>query len=71
MVVSFIDGNFVKKIMEKDQISVTEPGIPHISIALEDSISYEWWDGPYESTPCPGVFDEYKKNRVGPADYSD
>lgn len=68
IVVNQIDGELVEYSLHKDKIHITRAGIPHILIPIEDLIAYEWWDGPFEAEPCPGVFNEYTKNRFGPRD---
>ena len=68
MTVKEIDGEIVEYHLKENVVSKTPKGVPHINIALGDSVLYEWWDGPYEDEPCPGLFDEYKKGRVGPRD---
>jgi hypothetical protein len=67
-VVKEIDGDLVEYPLHMNVVHKTPKGVPHILIALEDTILYEWWDGPFESEPCPGLFDEYKKGRAGPRD---
>ena len=68
IVVKNIDGKLIEYPIELNKVHLTPKGIQHILIPLEDSILYEWWDGPFESTPCPGVFEKYVKDRVGPGD---
>ncbi|MFW6108963.1 MAG: hypothetical protein ACOC6N_00790 [archaeon] len=68
IVVTEIDDKLKEHILKENTVHKTPRGVPHILIPLEDTVLYEWWDGPYEGEPCPGVFDEYKKNRVGPRD---
>ncbi len=68
MVVKQVDGKLVECPLEENKVHVTPKDVPHILIPLEDSVLYEWWDGPYVGDPCPGVFDTYKKDRVGPRD---
>jgi hypothetical protein len=68
MIVKEIDGEITEQILEKNVLYKTPKGVPHINVSLGDAILYEWWDGPYEDKPCPGLFDEYKKDRVGPKD---
>jgi len=66
MVVKEIDGKIVEYSMVENEVMVTPKGVPHILVPLEDSVLYEWWQGPFETEACPGVFDEYTKNRDGP-----
>lgn len=66
MIVKEMDGELVEVMLEKDKVHLTKAGVPHITIALEDAVGYEWWNGPFEAEPCPGLFDEYSKDRIGP-----
>jgi hypothetical protein len=68
MVVKKIDGEIVELPLDENRVYQTPKGVEHILVAIKDAILYEWWQGPYEADPCPGVFDEYKKDRVGPRD---
>jgi hypothetical protein len=68
MVVKQLDGKVIEFPLHKNEVQITPRNVAHILVALEDSILYEWWQGPFESEPCPGVFDFYKKGRVGPRD---
>lgn len=68
MVVKQIDGELVEYPLHYNVVHKTPKGVPHILVPLEDAILYEWWDGPFESSPCPGLFDEYTKTRSGPSD---
>jgi oxalate decarboxylase/phosphoglucose isomerase-like protein (cupin superfamily) len=68
MVVKQIDGDLVEFPLTVNQVHKTPKDLPHILIALEDTVLYEWWDGPYETEPCLGTFDDYKIDRVGPRD---
>ena len=67
-VVKLVDGELVEHLLRENVVHVTPKGVAHILVPDEDVVLYEWWDGPYEADPCPGVFDMYKKNRVGPRD---
>ena len=68
MAVKMINGEIIEHHLQKNVIHKTQKGVPHINIAIETSILYEWWDGPYEGELCPGLFNDYKKGRVGPRD---
>ena len=68
MVVKQIERELIEFPLQENEVHVTPKGVPHILIALENSIFYEWWQGSYEAEDCPGVFDEYAKDRVGPRD---
>ncbi|MBN2335996.1 hypothetical protein JXL21_10600 [Candidatus Bathyarchaeota archaeon] len=59
MIVKQVDGVLVEQRLVRDRLYVTEAGVPHVTVALEDSVSYEWWEGPSSMERCPGVFDEY------------
>jgi len=63
-----IDYEIVEYPLYENEVHLTPKGVPHVLIALENSILYEWWQGPYEAEDCPGVFDEYIKGLVGPRD---
>ena len=66
MIVEEVNGKLVEYPLMKDKIHTTRAGVPHITIPLEDIVEYEWWNGPFVPEPCPGIFDEYTKTRVGP-----
>ncbi|MBD3171615.1 hypothetical protein GF326_04015 [Candidatus Bathyarchaeota archaeon] len=68
IVIKEIDGELEEHLLEENIVHKTHKGLAHILVALEDTVLYEWWDGPYEGEPCLGVFDEYKKDRVDPRD---
>ena len=68
MVVKEIDGQLVESLLHENVIHRTLEGVPHILIAVDDAILYEWWDGPYVDEPCPCLFDKYKVGRIGPRD---
>jgi oxalate decarboxylase/phosphoglucose isomerase-like protein (cupin superfamily) len=68
MVVKEIDGKIIEYPLTENEVHLTPKGIAHILVPLEDAILYEWWQGPFVAEPCPGVFDEYTKNRYGPSD---
>jgi hypothetical protein len=68
LVVKDIDGELVESSLHHNVVHRTLKGVAHIFIAQEDTVLYEWWDGPYEDESCPGLFDKYKKGRVGPRD---
>jgi len=68
LVVKEIDGELVETQLHANVVHRTIKGVPHILIALEDTVLYEWWDGPFEDESCPGLFEKYKKGRVGPQD---
>jgi hypothetical protein len=61
MIVKKIGDEFSETYLEKDKVYISEPNVPHLTIALEDSVAYEWWDGSSSMTPIKGVFDEYFK----------
>ncbi len=58
-VVTYVDGEYRETMLERDRIHVTKAGVPHITVALDDSVGYEWWDGPSSMTSCEGIFDKY------------
>ena len=60
-VVTYVDGEYRETVLERDRVFVTRAGVPHITVALEDSVGYEWWDGASSMSPCEGTFDEYLK----------
>jgi len=68
MVVKKIGSEIVEYPLHENVVHITPKGVPHVLIALENSILYEWWQEPYEAEDCPGVFDEYTKGLVGPRD---
>jgi hypothetical protein len=68
MVVKQLDGELLEFLLHENEVHKTPKCVAHILVALDDAILYEWWQGPFEVEPCPGVFDEYKKGRVGPQD---
>ena len=59
MIVKQVDGGLVEQRLDRDRIYMTKADVPHVTVALENSVSYEWWDGPSSMERCPGVFDEY------------
>jgi hypothetical protein len=67
-VVKQIDGELVEFPLHENEVHKTPKGVAHILVPLEDAILYEWWQGPFEAEDCPGVFDKYTKDRVGPQD---
>jgi hypothetical protein len=42
IIVKQINGKLEEHSLEIDKLHVTKSGIPHILIALEDSVAYEW-----------------------------
>ena len=68
MVIKQIDGKLLEFPLHENEVHITPKDVPHILIAFENSILYEWWQGPFEAEDCPGVFDQYSKDRVGPRD---
>jgi hypothetical protein len=65
-VVKQLDGNLVEFPLYENVVHQTPNGVAYILVAFEDSFLYEWWQDPFIADPCPGVFDTYKKSRVGP-----
>jgi len=57
-VVMMVDGGLVEAPLVSDRVHVTPAGVPHVTLAYEDSVAYEWWDGSSAMTECRGVFDE-------------
>ena len=61
IVVMDLDGELVEIDLELDTVHRTPAGVNHLTVALEDRVAYEWWDGPSSMEACPGVFDESLK----------
>ena len=61
LVVMEVDGELVEVELELDSIHRTPAGVNHLTVALEDSVAYEWWDGLSSMEACPGIFDECLK----------
>ncbi len=61
IVVMEVDGELVEVELKLDTVHRTPAGVNHLTVALDDSVAYEWWDGPSSMETCPGVFDEYLK----------
>ncbi|MFC1803965.1 hypothetical protein ACFL0D_08390 [Thermoproteota archaeon] len=68
VVVKQLDGELIEFPLIENEVHKTPKGVAHILVALENAILYEWWQGPLKVEPCPGIFDDYKKGRVGPQD---
>ena len=68
MVVKQIDGELVEFPLHENEVHKTPKDVAHILIPLENAILYEWWQGQFEAEDCPGVFDKYTKDCVGPKD---
>jgi hypothetical protein len=58
-IVKLIEGEFKETLLKQDKAYKSEAGIPHITIALEDSVSFEWWDGLSSMQACPEAFTKY------------
>ena len=69
IVVMEVDGELVEVELKLDTVHRTLAGVNHLTVAVEDSVAYEWWDGPSSMETCPRVFDEYLKmfrEKMGP-----
>jgi quercetin dioxygenase-like cupin family protein len=51
--------------LKNGEVFVTEAGIPHILLPEEDTLTFEWWDGPFEDTKVQGLFEDVMDRRVG------
>ena len=59
------DGERKEYWLQKHETFVTPAGVPHILLAEEETITLEWWDGPFEETKLTGLFEDLMENRVG------
>ena len=51
--------------LKKGEIFVSKAGVPHILLPEEETITLEWWDGPFEETKLEGIFEDVMEGRVG------
>ena len=51
--------------LKKGEIFTSKAGVPHILLPEEDTVTFEWWDGPFEATEVTGIFEDVMEGRVG------
>lgn len=59
------DGKRKEYMLKPGEIFTTPAGVPHILITDEETITFEWWDGPFEETKLKGLFDDLMETRIG------
>jgi hypothetical protein len=47
------------------KVFVTPSDVAHILLPEEDTITLEWWDGPFEESKLTGLFKDLMKERIG------
>lgn len=51
--------------LKEGEIFVTPAGVPHIMVPEEDTLTFEWWDGPFEYEEIQGLFKDLIEGRAG------
>lgn len=51
--------------LKQGEVFMTPSGVPHILLPEEDTITLEWWNGPFEESKLRGLFDDLMENRIG------